>query len=367
MTRTVRSLRLGAKILLVLAASGLSAEGLLRVGSAAVPPAIGNLIYTRYGAFADGIYFLEPISRMYAMRKRFFTRNYMNGYWWTHETDDYGFRNPGSIASRDLLLLGDSLIYGHGVEERDSVRAQLSNNFGITAYNMGRQGDCLYNEYVLLRAFLPVFRPRHVVLFPFLNDFSDLLSYRTDSELASIPEFDYDYDSVRASLLGPEPEYPLPLTLANKTYTYAAVRNASRIVDAVAENPSHSDAGEQILRPFLDSSNNVGVLIDYTRRVLSDMRTRCDTAGTRLHVVFIRPSRGSSNALTNKAADRMGAILSRLCTELSIPFRDTRGTLDADDLHYLPSDGHLSPKGNRALAGIVADALATRTQPSPSQ
>jgi len=41
---------------------------------------------------------------------------YYNRYVWTHEADALGFRNRGPIVPADVLLLGDSFIYGHGVE-----------------------------------------------------------------------------------------------------------------------------------------------------------------------------------------------------------------------------------------------------------
>jgi hypothetical protein len=329
-----------------------------------LPHDIGNLIYTRYGAFADGIYFREPESRMYFMRKLFATRNYMSGYFWDHATDSFGFRNPRDLDRREILLLGDSLIYGHGVEEHETIRRYLADLHGIAAYNMGRQGDCLYNEYVLFRAFLPVFRPREVIIFSFLNDFNDLLCYRSDTELREIPELTYNYDRVRSSMLGPEPRYSWPLILANKTYTYALIRNSSRIFEAMKTLHDKSDTEPGMLRPFIDPTVDLNLLTDYTRRVLADMQARCVEERIRLRLVFIRSASANSDASSLEATERMARIIEAICLEQKIPFHDTRGILDVDETHYLPGDGHLSASGHRRLAAFVAERLDTKPPPA---
>ncbi len=156
-----------------------------------------NEIFSRYDTRPGGIYVREKRTRMRFMWPDFTTENYWNGYRWQHATDARGFRNPPGTPA-DVLLLGDSLIYGHGVEETETVAHFLRTEHAIGAYNMGRQGAALYDEYVLLRTFLPELSPQSVVLFVFLNDFDDLEVYRTAGEIAAMPEIDrLDYPGVR--------------------------------------------------------------------------------------------------------------------------------------------------------------------------
>jgi hypothetical protein len=93
----------------------------------------------------------------------------LNGLRWRHATDARGFRNPDGVPTQ-VLLLGDSMIYGHGVEEPATVAGVLRREHAIAAYDMSRQGSCLYDDYVLLRLWLERLRPRQVVLFVFVND-----------------------------------------------------------------------------------------------------------------------------------------------------------------------------------------------------
>src|SRR5215467_7764816 len=46
-------------------------------------------------------------------------------YYWHHKTDAMGFRNPADRTQASIVLLGDSMVYGHGVEETSTIRHHL--------------------------------------------------------------------------------------------------------------------------------------------------------------------------------------------------------------------------------------------------
>ncbi len=81
-----------------------------------------NEVYSRYDIRPGGIYVRERRAGLRFMWPDFSTENYWNGYRWQHSTDSRGFRNPPGTPT-EVLLLGDSLIYGHGVEEPETVSA----------------------------------------------------------------------------------------------------------------------------------------------------------------------------------------------------------------------------------------------------
>jgi len=180
----------------------LGLELVLRLGAGVIAPALGelgNAVYSRYGSLPGDIYVFDHELSMTFMRPDFETTNYWNGYFWHHATDSRGFRNPPGLEDTSLLVLGDSFIYGHGVEEEHTLTAYLRSEHGRPAYNMGRQGDCLFQHYVLLRLFLDRLQPRRVVLFVFVNDFHDLTVFRTPEQIRERPEIDrYDYDRIYA-------------------------------------------------------------------------------------------------------------------------------------------------------------------------
>jgi hypothetical protein len=184
-----------------LLACALFLEVALRIAPELLGSRTANQIFSVYHAKPGGIYFHEPVTDLLYMRPDYQTHAWFNGYTWHHATDARGFRNPPGRPVDGALLLGDSLIYGHGVEEEDGVAAQLEKRHGRRVYNLSRQGDSLYPHYVMLRLHLEAFRPETVVLFVFHNDFHDLLAYRGVALLQEAPEITFgDYARIREQL-----------------------------------------------------------------------------------------------------------------------------------------------------------------------
>jgi hypothetical protein len=75
-----------------------------------------NGVLSKYTNRPGGIYYYDRALGMNFMIPDLTTTMYYNRYVWTHQTDTLGFRNRGPVVPSDVLLLGDSLIYGHGVE-----------------------------------------------------------------------------------------------------------------------------------------------------------------------------------------------------------------------------------------------------------
>ena len=178
-------------------------ELILRAFPGLVPIDVGTAIYSVYGTGPGDIYFYDEPTRANFMWPNYRTRAYWNGYVWEHRTDELGFRNPDDLNARSIVWLGDSMIYGHGVEEEDTAVARLRREHGLAAYNAGRQGDCLYQEYLVARLLLREVAPRTLVLSVFMNDFEDLEVYRTPEEIAVPPELSLDVGALAARLEHP--------------------------------------------------------------------------------------------------------------------------------------------------------------------
>jgi hypothetical protein len=155
----------------------LIAEGILRVFPEAAGKDYANGMLSRYSPYPDGVYWRWPGDRSVVnlMKPDYTTTMYGNGYRWTHQTDRRGFRNAVSRDRVDVILLGDSMIYGQGVEIDQTVGHYLEFRSGMTVANLARQGDCVYEHLRMLgSAGLPL-RPRIAIHFFFLNDIRDLL------------------------------------------------------------------------------------------------------------------------------------------------------------------------------------------------
>ena len=255
-----------------------------------------NEVYSRYDIRPGGIYVRERRAGLRFMWPDFSTENYWNGYRWQHSTDSRGFRNPPGTPT-EVLLLGDSLIYGHGVEEPETVAAFLRSEWGVGAYNMGRQGAALFDEYVFLRTFLPELTPRSVVLFVFLNDFDDLEVYRTAEQIAAMPEIDQlDYAAIRqwaGELPGRLPAAPrrwlwrrpslrLLLSAAKELRSLAFTTPAW----AADLPPNLLAVYPPFLAPLLDPDRRARLATYYTR-ILGDLAERCRARGIDLRIVYL--------------------------------------------------------------------------------
>jgi hypothetical protein len=363
--RTLGGLAASAAIFLLLL------EGALRLFPSVLGPRMANAVYSAYGAFPGGIYFVDRPTGVQFMRASYSTVNYFNGYRWHHRTDRFGFRDPPDLAERSVLLLGDSLIYGHGVEEEETVAHYLRSRYGIPAYNMARQGDCLFQEYVLLRTWTERFHPRRAQIFVFVNDFDDLLVYRSDEELADAPEIDrFDYPALRGRLLreGTDPPYPLYRQL----YRSRALRLLRAIGLEAVEGPwmarAHAASPTSplpYLRPILEE-DTARRLFAYYRRLLGDLGVRLREMGVELEVVFLYLDGFAPGPQAREAQDRLDRGLDGLCAELGIPYRVTHGVFTGCRECFLPGDGHFTAEGHRRLAAFLASGPPDAELRAPS-
>ena len=87
-----------------------------------LPHALANHLTTPYHTGPSGIYRWAPELRTTLMHPNHERMIYFNGYRWRHKTDSRGFRNPVETLTASVVLLGDSIVYGHGVEEVSTIR-----------------------------------------------------------------------------------------------------------------------------------------------------------------------------------------------------------------------------------------------------
>jgi hypothetical protein len=348
----------------------LTLELLLAAWPTLLPPRLGNHAYSKYGSFPGGIYFYEPESKLHFMRSNFETRTYFNGYTWTHRTDGLGFRNPPELTDRSLLLLGDSLIYGHGVEERDSVAQRLRTEFSRPAYSMARQGDCLLQSYVLLRLDLEALDPEAVVLFVFLNDFADAALYRTAAEMEAPPEISWDYDALQERLAVREAHGDLsPGRLLLGLRSVRLLRGAWRDLTPVSLI-SNAEAAEEepaaqpdFIEALLDSETFTRTS-RYYRKLLEDLAPRLEHQGVSLHLVHLNLS-SQFTGRGDRARLRLDRFLRQVTGDLGIAFATTEATFANCTDCFLPGDGHLSAAGHQRLAGFVDAMLSASDAKGP--
>lgn len=155
----------------------LALEFTLRVHPALLGTGFANGVLSKYSTREGGIYYKDPNTGIYFMIPNFTTEMYANGYVWRHRTDALGFRNETLHIPADIVLLGDSLIYGHGVNVEHTAGYYLERLTNMPVANLARQGDCAYQEAYILTEYISLFKPRYVFYFFSPNDITDLYVY----------------------------------------------------------------------------------------------------------------------------------------------------------------------------------------------
>ncbi|MBS2035804.1 SGNH/GDSL hydrolase family protein [bacterium] len=337
-----------AKFLLVTLITLLTLEVLLRLTAPYLGSDVCNELYRTYSNDKGGIYYCEALSRCYFCLPNDHRRAAVNGYQWLHETDERGFRNPPG-TEHEILILGDSFIYGHGVNEPQTAASLLRNHRGWKIYNLARQGDSLWQHYILFRLWEEQLRPKHIILCVFGNDFKDIEFIHPAAELKDPPELKPGFiEQVRKNLGDPGVRYQFGNWLSN-SYTYRLglfVRRRWNRQTLASQGPT-----QQQLQTTFDQTT-----VYYTL-VFQDLVKRCQQRGYTLDVVFINT--GATEPAWKWETEHIQNFVADLCARNHVHFCSTRDILADHPELTLPNDGHLNAKGNQ----VLADFIASQCQP----
>ena len=101
-----------------------------------------------------------------------------------YKADKYGFNNNNHNyldKNIDLVLIGDSFIFGECVERNENISSNLR-KMGINSLNFGMVGHGPLLELATLREYGNKFKAKKIIWFFFENDFVDLeLEYQVDA------------------------------------------------------------------------------------------------------------------------------------------------------------------------------------------
>src|SRR5262245_21258468 len=132
-------------LLLTAAAVG-GVESALRLAPGLVHGQAANAAFSAYHCGPGGIY--EKDAHLgHALRPGAACDTYWNGHWWRHECNHAGYRGP-DVGRADVVFLGDSMVYGHGVAQEHTVPARFTARTGLAAANLGQQGTCLVQMWL---------------------------------------------------------------------------------------------------------------------------------------------------------------------------------------------------------------------------
>jgi hypothetical protein len=346
-----------------------AAEALLRLAPGVLRGRIANYVFHGYHGERDGIYVADPhlgVRLKPGVRRAM----YWNGHWWRHQANALGYRGPAWADGADAVFLGDSMIYGHGVEADQTVAQRFAARSGLRAANLGTQGAGLMQEAQLLAEKAPRLRPRFVLVSCHPTDIGDALYW-------------YDAAEVERYLATPgyvpwvKEEFRRPSHTAFDFWAlHVAVplRTARLLVafvrqprDAALQRPTTAETrpAQDVFVPTdgeLDTPLTALVpgltpaQLDLgwkaSRQALAEIKRVADGVGGQVIVFDLGYPRAFSSAVEAMAG------------ELGLRYSPAGRVALEHALHgeavYLANDGHWTPAGSDLVAAELADAVSPR-------
>ena len=329
------------------------AEGTLRAFPSILGYDFANSILSKYHTRAGGIYYFDPVVRMHFMEPNRTAKMYYNGYNWMHQTDKFGFRNVRTVSDAGVVLLGETFIYGHGVDVDKTVGYFVEKMTNRSVFNLARQGDSALEQAYKLTEYLQQFRsPQYVLYFFYENDVNELRKNRREDELldfinAPLGEINYKPRADINTIIKKRNEGNYFETRVGSLFSLLKQRvyllKALEVVDVATQK---AEAATDVYGNHdINDENSIGW--KYTQKAILYMRHISKTHGSRFVIAPITPDN-----------ERHYAILENFAQVHKIDFIDTRAALNrADQSLFLPVDGHFSEEGARTMAQIVAAHL----------
>ncbi len=143
------------------------------------------------------------------------------------EADSWGFRNPRVPERSDVVFIGDSQVYGFGVDQEESLPAQFADLSGVSSYSMslGGYGPVQYLE--LCKRALQL-KPKLLVLGLYLgNDILDAHLYAGLESASSYRNPSITYGPYQAVELRGKVAPNLAMAIVDGLRSYSVIVEAS--------------------------------------------------------------------------------------------------------------------------------------------
>jgi lysophospholipase L1-like esterase len=318
-------------------------------------------VATGYDARPSGIYRFNPEMKMSFMRPNYERRMYFNAYYWTHRTDSLGFRNPEDRESAYVVLLGDSMIYGHGLEEHSTVRYHLETLLKKPIANLAAQGNSIHQEYQVLKTFGLRLKPAYVFLFFLHNDITDLTVFLTDDEMRrflSIPVADHATPYFEIKPARQRTRWFAPFL--DDLYVRKAYQFLKKVLWSGGRAQAEAFTAEWEPLPPFHGNPRMPLAMQFHLQALRKIQHLANMYNFRFINVFIYTGLGQAEPLYE-------GILESFCKTQGIRFVSLRDEIERavrrGEQVFLPQDGHFSDAGTRLVARVIAGQI----QESPPQ
>ncbi|MFO0946064.1 MAG: hypothetical protein U1D30_08975 [Planctomycetota bacterium] len=384
----------GVTFLGLLAASGvLLMEGFLRVSPGILQGEVANGAYSGYHCLAGGIYQRdEHLGNR--LRPNLCRQIHWNGHWWTHRTNEAGYR--GDLVQKvDAVFLGDSMIYGHGVEEFETVSSRYAEMAGKSTANLGQQATCMVQSLARFQELGLDMRPSWVFICCHPNDIGETGIWYPPEELSKFVAADRVETFLPLVREKFQPRsrwnpaeywnghlaFPLRTGGAIKSMLRGVAKHGwsvtigqgigrlgsaseppgpGMVADDLGKHhvfvPSRSSLEEVLAPPELGGDKEQSRAWQVHVRAIERIQAQCARVGARLVLYDIGYPYSFTHAMESIAESR-GITYSpagRVVLERAL----------AGDAVYLANDGHWSAEGNRRVAIELKRTVDSLAQPA---
>jgi len=306
-----------------------------------------NTVKSRYKTGYGGIYEYDSKVSMLFMKPNFRTEAYFNRYTWLHETDSLGFRNPRDILDPDIILLGDSFIYGHGLNQNQTVGYFLEEITNYSTMNMARQADSSFQQAYILNTYALKYKPKYIIYFFFSNDIDGLRDFLKKEDMIAFIQTPVEDITFKER----SKENFLPTTVVKRfigdlsydPYFLIAYKQFKHNIEIkLTKTKDKSINQNQLMNKNISIIEN-SLEWDYTKHAILQMNHISKNNGMKFVIAPI----------TKRKLKYQRKILENFSIEHNISFVDTDSLYGVEEF-YLPRDGHFSEKGAKEMANLVA-------------
>jgi lysophospholipase L1-like esterase len=347
----------------------LGAELILRIPGLPMPRDLSTYLFQCYFPEYEPAKILFQSEPLYINlhKPNYDARCHWNGYTWRHRTDAWGGRNPETWSKVDIALIGDSMIYGHGVEEEQTAAHFLRERLSAKVANLGVMGDSLPQYLARLRNFALPLQPRVVFVLTFGgNDFSDILQVRTQKMLQDFVDHGTALETnilPRDALLGAPPPGSSSFgralehqALVYRTLRFFLLKSEQARMPVAPQSPDVPSRAPSPTGPQpANLSSDERLAFRYFEAAFKLMRDSAKRAGTELVIVYLpalsQPDAREDRLVFHHARRSAKELGLRFVDATPVQYQDGRPVPGA----RLEYDGHLSEAGHRRLAALLAD------------
>ncbi len=295
-----------------------------------------NMVWSQYHDYDDGIYYFDPELKINFMKKNYETTCYFNGYQWKHQTDNRGFRNQENHQQADIALMGDSFVYGHGLEEEETIGHFLEKKSNLSTVNLGFQGSSVFEGCYVLNRFTFLYKPKIICYFFCSNDLRDLERALSPKEMTAFCETPLSKLSFTPSQLVPPKflSYKMWSFFSQRPYFVKALRLTYRKWQ-LKDSPI-----------AIKKENSSSLVWLYTFHALKQMKLISEQHHTRFILIPL--------PLENP---HQFEILRRFAEKEEIELIDTR-EMEGKPHYFLAKDGHFNSLGTEKISEIIWQKLS---------